>query len=246
MEKLNYNEICRIYDDVREADIELINLFFDEVHLDRGSVVLDIGCGTGNYTALLQKITGAIIYGIDPSQGMLDVARSKNSKIIFEPGSGCEIPCPTVTFDFIYMTDVIHHIPDIDLMFFEVFRVLKPGGKMCVVTQSHRQIEKRPTSIFFPGTAVADKKRYPDIDAIHRAAANQGLRSLQVITLGENRPVQLDDDYLELVEKKGFSMFHLIDDDEYHRGLTDLREAMTKGPVCAKTAGASLVWLGHP
>ena len=41
------------------------------------------------------------------------------------------------------MTDVIHHVPDVDRMFEEIERVLKYEGKLCIVTESHVQIDDR-------------------------------------------------------------------------------------------------------
>lgn len=46
--KLNYNKISKQYDDVREADVELINKFLEEITLDEKTKILDFGCGTGN------------------------------------------------------------------------------------------------------------------------------------------------------------------------------------------------------
>ena len=142
MNKVNYNEISQVYDDVRQADIELINSFLKEIKIDEETRVLDIGCGTGNYTDLLQKVTQGEVYGVEPSKGMLDKAKAKQSKVVFKQGTAEELPFEDEFFDFVYMTDVIHHVPEIGAMFAEINRVLKEKGKVCIVTQSHQQIEK--------------------------------------------------------------------------------------------------------
>lgn len=241
MGKINYNEICRIYDDVRDADIELINQFLGKIEIDPGTRVLDIGCGTGNYTSLLQKVTRASVYGIDPSVGMLEKAAMKNGDVHFSVGNTEEIPHPDHFFDFVYMTDVIHHVPDLERMFKEIGRILKKGGYLCIVTQSHRQIEMRPTSHFFPGTAIADRARYPDIDEITQAAIRNEFTPLQVDIIGDGQ-VEIGSDYLKLVENKGYSMFHLIGDEEYTLGLQKLKQAMTNGPLVMTAGATSLVW----
>lgn len=245
MGRINYNEICNIYDDVRNADIELINLFLREVKVDESTRVLDIGCGTGNYTSLFQKVTGASVYGIDPSAGMLEKAVKKNSGVIFSAGNAGEIPHPDQYFDFVYMTDVIHHISNLDQMFLEIKRVLKKAGSLCIVTQSHHQIEMRPTSHFFPGTAAADKTRYPEITSINQIAVRNGFSPAKVETI-ENEPVEIGDDYLRLIENKGYSMFHLISDEEFNQGLRKLKEAISNGPLQIPAGGTSLVWLRNP
>ncbi len=170
MPKVDYNEISQIYDDVRQADVELINHFLQEIDFTPSTKILDIGCGTGNHADLLQKITHSHVYGIEPSAGMLSRAQQKNSQVVFKPGQADHIPFEDEFFDFVYMTDVIHHVPDIRKMFAEINRGLKQQGKLCIVTQSHDQIEKRPIVQFFPGTVAIDQERYPDINKIIETA----------------------------------------------------------------------------
>jgi ubiquinone/menaquinone biosynthesis C-methylase UbiE len=245
MQPVNYNEISKVYDDVREGDILLINQFLQELPPEDSLTVLDIGCGTGNYTDLFQKVTQTKhyqIHGIEPSEGMIRKAREKNSQIVFKQAAAEVIPFEDNFFDFVYMTDVIHHIPDIRRMFSEIQRILKPQGKVCIFTQSHRQIEKRPIAQFFPGTVRVDKERYPDIDEVIAAAQFGHLRYLKQETLFEGEPIELGADYLELIRKKGYSMLHLLTEQEYQTGLSQLESALQNGPIPAKLAGETLVW----
>ncbi len=239
---INYNNISAIYDDVRQANLELINTFRQEVDLNASTKVLDIGCGTGNNADLIQKITHSQLYGLEPSTGMLHRATQKNENILFKQGHAADIPFEDDYFDFIYMTDVIHHIPDIKMMFAEIKRVLKKNGKICIVTQSHQQIEKRPIVQFFPDTANVDKARYPDIETIIAVAGAQNLSFSKTSPLYEVKTVELGSDFLELVMKKGYSMLHLISDKEYQHGLKVLKSALEKGPLKLKAAGETLIW----
>lgn len=152
--KVDYNKISTQYDNVRSADLKLISLFSEEVEINENTRILDFGCGTGNYADKLQKVTGAKIYGVDPSEGMREKAKAKNSNVVFYKGNHEKIPFDNNFFHFIYMTDVIHHIPEIRIMFNELKRVLKSDGKICIATQSHKQIEKRFYVKYFPTTAI--------------------------------------------------------------------------------------------
>lgn len=245
MQPVNYNEISKIYDEVREGDVILINHFLQELPPDDLLRVLDIGCGTGNYTDLFQKVTQAKhyqVYGIEPSEGMIGKARKKNSQVIFQQATAENIPAEDDFFDLVYMTDVIHHIPDIRKMFSEIYRILKPQGKVCIVTQSHRQIERRPIAQFFPGTLRVDQERYPDIEEVIAAAQFGGLVYLKQEVLFEQEAIELGADYLELVRKKGYSMLHLLTEQEYQTGLAKLERTLQNGPLQAKAAGETLVW----
>lgn len=243
MSKVNYDEISRVYDDVRHADIELINSFLREIDFDKEIRVLDVGCGTGNHTDLLQKVTKGEVYGVEPSEGMLGKAKAKESKVVFKQGYADELPFEDEYFDFVYMTDVIHHVPDIEAMFAEIKRVLKEGGQVCIVTQSHQQIENRPIMKYFPGTARVDIKRYPRIDEIIVKAEGQGLKYNKKTILYEDEMMELDEGYLELVKKKGYSMLHLITDEEYDQGLKQLRTELMRGKITVKLSGETMVWL---
>jgi ubiquinone/menaquinone biosynthesis C-methylase UbiE len=162
---------------------------------------------------------------------------------VFKQGNAQELPFDDEFFDFVYMTDVIHHVPDIGAMFAEINRVLNNKGKVCIVTESHQQIENRAIVKFFPGTARVDKERYPDIDEIITQAEGQGLKFNKNTTLSENESIALGEEYLELVKKKGYSMLHLISDEEYREGLKHLETEMMKGKITSKLSGETLVWL---
>jgi len=243
MHAVNYNEISQTYDDVRQVDTDLINSFLKEVEFDSSTRILDIGCGTGNHSDLLQKVTQGKIYGIEPSTGMLNKAKQKKSKVVYKQGDAEHIPFEDQYFDFIYMTDVIHHVPNIGKMFAEIYRVLKANGKVCIVTQSHQQIENRPIAQFFPETVAVDKRRYPDIPEIIVNAEDQGLKLVKNAVLNENVKIELGQEFMELVKKKGYSMLHLLSDEEYSEGLRGLENKLMNGKINTSSAGETLVWL---
>lgn len=245
MKQVDYSEISKIYDDVREGDIQLINQFLEELPPDCALNVLDIGCGTGNYTNLFQKITqerGYKFRGIDPSEAMLSKARQKNNVIKFQVGAAEQIPVQANVIDFVYMTDVIHHVSDISKMFAEIHRVLKLGGKVCIVTQSRKQIEQRPIAQFFPRTVQIDQCRYPGLKRIIKSAEHNCLSYLKKKILTQRREIELGAEFLELVRKKGFSMLHLLSEHEYQIGLLALKGALGNGPITAKSAGETFIW----
>lgn len=253
MQPVNYNEISKVYDDVRAGDLALIQRLIQALPAWPNLRILDIGCGTGNYTDLFQNLTDAQVFGVDPSEGMLERAREKNKHITYKIGQADDIPFENGFFDFVYMTDVIHHVPDIDAMFAELRRVLrspdpesgKPGGAGCIVTQSHQQIEARPIVRYFPATADVDKKRYPDIPKIVEAANARNFIQIKDETFSETA-IELDSNFLELVRKKGYSMLHLISDEEFQTGLQALERELESGPVIVQPSGETLVWFTKP
>ena len=91
---------------------------------------LDLGCGTGEMLKLiLQEDVGKKLYGIDLSEKMLHVAKSKlPEQVKLLLGDSEALPFPDNTFDVVYCNDSFHHYPAPMNVLREVHRVLKPGG----------------------------------------------------------------------------------------------------------------------
>jgi hypothetical protein len=141
------------------------------------------------------------------------------------------------------MTDVIHHVQNLPKAMKEIRRVLRPRGRCCIATQSHEQIRNRPIARFLPGTVAADIARYPDVDVIIEQSGTTGLHLTDKQVLGAGDKIFLDEKYLELVKKKGYSMLHLISEREYQGGLKKLEHALSAGVLEVRRSGETLIWL---
>lgn len=253
MSEYRYDEVSRIYDLVRDADRRPLELMGRKAALGPASRVLDLGCGTGSHALLLAAMYGSRITGVEPSEGMRERARAKAAKLAPEaewlPGSASSIPAADGSFDLVYMTDVVHHVPDLEAMFKEAARVLAPGGLFAVASQSHAQIAARPVARFFPETVAADRARYPDSGRLAAAAAPAGLAFLGDEAYGEGEPVVLDESFLELAERKGYSVLAAIGEEAYRKGLAALRAALAESaregrPLELPAAGGTVHWFG--
>ncbi|KAB8333794.1 methyltransferase domain-containing protein [Scytonema tolypothrichoides VB-61278] len=121
--------------DIRAATIELANL-------QLGDKVIEVGCGTGSLAIAVKKqvgLTGQVV-GIDASPEMIDVAQRKASQtgidVTFQLGLIEDIPFGDQTFDVVLSSMMFHHLPGDELKrrgFAEMFRVLKPGGRLLIV-----------------------------------------------------------------------------------------------------------------
>jgi demethylmenaquinone methyltransferase/2-methoxy-6-polyprenyl-1,4-benzoquinol methylase len=99
-----------------------------------GMSVLDIGTGTGLVAREAVRIVGdpALVIGVDPSAGMIDHARVPVGVRLLS-GSAEAIPAQEATADFLSMGYALRHISDLALAFREFHRVLKPGGRLCLL-----------------------------------------------------------------------------------------------------------------
>lgn len=94
------------------------------------SRLLELGAGTGVWTQRLTRLPVQIT-SIDLSPPLLDVAKSKlkRSSVQFQIADAEHLPFAAAGFDAVCGLSVLHHL-DLDLVLKEIYRVLKPGGKI--------------------------------------------------------------------------------------------------------------------
>ena len=97
-----------------------------------GEAILDIGCGTARLTSQISARTGrGGVIGTDRSLAMLVQAhRHYPDAASYVQADGVELPFPEGAFDAVFSTATFHWIKDHDRLFGEVYRVLKPGGRL--------------------------------------------------------------------------------------------------------------------
>lgn len=102
--------------------------------------VLDVGVGTGLVAAQACILTGdpACVTGVDPSTGMLAESNLPDGVVLME-GRAEALPFPDNHFDFLSMGYALRHVGDLSKAFAEFERVLKPGGRLCVLEMTKPQ-----------------------------------------------------------------------------------------------------------
>ena len=102
--------------------------------LASGMRVVDIGVGTGLLARQAAHLVGAsgTVTGIDPSSGMLRSAKVP-ARVELLIGSAETIPVSAETADFLCMGYALRHVADISAALREFLRVLKPGGRICLL-----------------------------------------------------------------------------------------------------------------
>ncbi len=99
-----------------------------------GMQVLDVATGTGLVAREATRLAGKTgrVIGLDPSVGMLTQAkRALTLQAIL--GRAEQLPIAGDSFDFLSMGYALRHVSDLDSTFREYFRVLKPGGRACLL-----------------------------------------------------------------------------------------------------------------
>lgn len=120
---------------------------------------------------------------------------------------------------------------------------MKPDRLVCILTESHQQIETRFWVKHFPATVGVEKKRYPDIPVIIDVAKTAGLDEYKIITTDTDSDITVTEDFVKLAENKGFSMFRLIEESDYQVGLAALKKDFSDKTVIYNNHGETLLWL---
>jgi len=102
--------------------------------LQAGMTVLDVGTGTGLLACAAAVIVGdpTLVTGVDPSPGMIAHAKVP-AGVRLLAGSAEAIPVPDAAADFLTLGYALRHIGDLTAAFTEFHRVLKPGGRVCLL-----------------------------------------------------------------------------------------------------------------
>ncbi|HVT64216.1 MAG TPA: methyltransferase domain-containing protein [Mycobacteriales bacterium] len=101
-----------------------------------GDRVLDVGCGPGFFVSDLLPIVGSsgAVVGMDSSQPMLAMARSRCTEpnADFREGEATALPFGDAEFDAALSVQVMEYVADIPLALRELYRVVKPGGRVVI------------------------------------------------------------------------------------------------------------------
>jgi len=140
---------------LRELRRKTINL----VCIQPGEQVLDVGCGTGTLAIEVARRVGTTgrVVGVDPGEEQVARARKKAARryapIEFQIGVIEQLPFPDQTFNVVFSTLMMHHLPASLKRqgLAEITRVLKPGGRLIIADFKRKQERTGQAARFHAG-----------------------------------------------------------------------------------------------
>ena len=211
------------------------------------TVVLDAGCGTGNYSDALLHYVGRI-EAVDMNPGMLDVAARKlawaGDRISFHSSGIEELPFEDATLDGVMINQVLHHLPAAAAegfpahrrVFREFARVLKPGGVLTVSTCSQEQLRHGYWHYhLIPEAADALRNRYVPLDELLEILDDSGLDHRGTF-VPIDATVQGNSYFdprgpLSKVWRDGDSIWSLVAEDRLNLNLSRIRKLDERGEL---------------
>lgn len=123
------------------------NDVMERMHVEQGTKALDVCCGTGDWSIALANAVGenGQVIGLDFSKNMLSIAEEKRNALQVKQlelmhGNAMELPFEDNTFDYVTIGFGLRNVPDYMTVLKEMYRVVKPNGKVVCLETSQPEI----------------------------------------------------------------------------------------------------------
>jgi tocopherol O-methyltransferase len=190
-EHIHHGYFLEPTDTKEKAQIQLIELLLERSNLPPGSKVLDVGCGIGGTSRYLAKDHGCNVTGVTISGRQVEIARKLSSEVVgaavtnekdgmvkLSDGSVrfLELDAEKMgdfftsepnkaTFDCVWISEAMSHLPNKELFFRNAAMLLNPGGKLVVAD-------------WFKAEGLTEKQMDADIKPIEGIARRTSRRNL--------------------------------------------------------------------
>lgn len=234
-----YNTIGKNYNNTRSADPWIANKMLSLLQPQTNGLFLDVGCGTGNYLEVfLEK--GFDFYGVEPSDVMLTTALNR-CKSIIKKAFVEQLPFDDSFFNGSTAMFTFHHWKDKQKGLSEIFRILKPGSRLVLLSFTPEQLFNYWHVHYFPKMIRRSAAIVPEKEEMKSWLHHAGFS----VVSSENYFVhdELTDHffysnkrrpekYLDPEVRNGISSFTAFSDpDEVKSGLIKLEQDIASGVI---------------
>jgi ubiquinone/menaquinone biosynthesis C-methylase UbiE len=156
----------------------------DRIQLPLGTQVLDVCCGSGASAipaAIKVGKTGSVL-GADLADSLLALARQKSQQqglanIEFRCGDFTNMGLPSESFDAIICVFGIFFVPDMEAAVAELWRMLRPGGKLAITSWGTRVFEPA-NQVFWNAVKAERPELYKQFTPWYRIGETESLKTL--------------------------------------------------------------------
>jgi SAM-dependent methyltransferase len=202
--------------------------------------LLDVGCGTGRFTAMLAEIFEARAIGVDASAAMLhERAQPAGAPVAIVAADATALPLAPGTIDVALLSMVYHFLTPPEPAVAELHRVIRPDGWVLVRTPTRELLDRVEMLRFFPDARAIDDVRMPPRARITRTFVGAGFVA-HAWRIVEQELASSPDDVLERVRRRAFSSLRMISDDAFAAGLARYEAHCRAAPPTPRTESLEL------
>lgn len=191
----------------------------DRLQLSEGMRILDVACGSGASALPAAKAVGAdgCVIAVDLAENLLSLGREKAAtlglnNIHFVYGDMTETGYPDESFDAVICVFGIFFVPDMETLLKELWRMVKPGGKLAITTwgpdlfapvyREWREAVKKERPDLY--TAFNPWDRITDVASVKNLFSSAEINNVNVIDEKGHHPLHQPEDWWTIVLGSGF------------------------------------------
>ena len=219
MSKSNTDQLkAEAYSKLRGCSRSLCEYLLKWLNISENDHILDLGCGPADNTALLSEVSKANVEGLDIDEERFAFAKNAHPELTLHLGNADALPFADESFSVVTMMLSSHRFNDRSKVIDEVKRVLRPGGRIGIVTVTPEQLGRRVEFRSFPTALRIESERFSSWDAHCKELFQHGFFDHGFAEFQEKeRP--LDGTFLEWLRQYPFSVLRKIPEREFQEGL---------------------------
>ncbi len=230
-----YDTIGQSYISTRRPDPRIVDALVSQLALPKGSILADIGAGTGNYTNALAD-RGFRIHAVEPSAIMREQATA-HPNVTWHEGTAEDLPLSDASVQGVISTLAIHHFSDFGQSVREMNRVAG-NGPLVFFTFDYRQVDRLWLGDYFPALWEDAVHSLPPLSDLAFKVKDVTSRSVEIapfllppdlvdmfLAAGWQQPQV----YLNPDVRAGMSIFQFSDPRGVEQGLERLSRDLEEG-----------------
>ena len=194
-----------------------------------GSCILDLGAGTGRFSAALAQAFGATVVACEPSPAMRAAWTGQDPRVHLVGGSAEAAPFRDNAFDAVWASQMVHHVSDMSAFASNVRRILKPAVHL-LVRGGFSPAEQLPLFAYFPQAWAPQRRAALPLPKLIDILADHGINFVDRVTVAQTL-ADTADELINKVRTRSLSNLAELPDPLFEQGCRELEHAAPAGKI---------------